>query len=95
MNGFRVRCGGSTRGSRLAGILLALSVALPTQAWAYQELVVVRKSGQTSSYVTQTKNASTIEAPAFDRAIVENGAGKTATHRELHGVAIRAKRHDG
>lgn len=55
--------------SRLGGVLLALAMTLPTQAWAYQELVVVRKSGHTSSYVTQAKNAAAAGAACNDQSV--------------------------
>ncbi|MGB0133546.1 autotransporter outer membrane beta-barrel domain-containing protein [Dokdonella sp.] len=55
--------------ARLGGILLALVVALPAQALAYQELVVVRKSGQSSSYVTQAKNIAAAGAACSDQSV--------------------------
>lgn len=42
---------------RLASIVLGVAVVLPAPAWAYQELVVVRKNGRTSTYASQSKVA--------------------------------------
>jgi outer membrane autotransporter protein len=46
--------------------VLAILLALPLPAWAYQELVVVRKTGQTSTYVTHAKAASAAAAACTD-----------------------------
>ena len=55
---------------RLVGnAVLALVMALPLSAQAYQELVVVRKSGQASTYVSQSKIASAGAAACSDSSV--------------------------
>lgn len=69
MNSPCVRSAAKPQRRGLGGILLALAIASPAQAWAYQELVVVRKSGQTSSVVTQSKNVAAGKAACSDQSV--------------------------
>jgi outer membrane autotransporter protein len=48
--------------SRALAVLLPVVLALPVPVWAAQELVVVRKTGQASSYVSQSKVAGATAA---------------------------------
>ncbi len=55
--------------TRLVSILLPIAVLLPAPAWAYQELVVVRKNGRTSTYVSQSKVAGANGAVCADDSV--------------------------
>lgn len=66
MNVHEPRMGAPGFLARLAAVALPIALALPAPAWAYQELVVVRKNGRTSTYVSQAKIAGANGAVCAD-----------------------------
>ena len=51
------------------GVLLAMAMALPVPAWAYQQLVVVRKDGQTTSHVAKSGATGAGAAACADQSV--------------------------
>ena len=58
-----------SRTTRSNAILLMLAIALPAPAWAYQQLVVVRNNGQTTSHVAKSGVAGAGAAACADQSV--------------------------
>ena len=87
----RSRSLASVRFAACASLLAAL--AIPVSAAAYQELVVVRKTGQSSSHVTYNKAASQAAAACADPGVafaftVEPSDGVTSIEVERNANAL-------